>query len=210
MEPGISGFVAICTAIILSLRFRSIPCTHFLSQHFFFDGSTRTQRRLVGWLASNGSETDFGGKSRHITGTFLEELKNISSREGVWLLTGFGLSVGYTNHIQSLITSNFNMLANSCTRLLSTAHIKSSQFVSISRFLVKHHNNVLWLRLYWPSNVSQLTKVSLSLMLRRTVSRPVFLGISTHVGLATRSLLLSASCGFVDVGRFIWRDLSRL
>jgi hypothetical protein len=30
-----------------------------------------------------------------------------------------------------------------------------------------------------------------------TVSRPVCLGISTHLGLTTRSLLLSDSCGFV-------------
>jgi hypothetical protein len=29
---------------------------------------------------------------------------------------------------------------------------------------------------------------------------------STHLGLATRSLLLSDSCGFVDVGRPLWRE----
>jgi hypothetical protein len=42
--------------------------------------------------------------------------------------------------------------------------------------------------------------LSLSLMLRPTVSRPVCLG------LATRFLLLSDSCGFVVVGRSLWRE----
>jgi hypothetical protein len=48
--------------------------------------------------------------------------------------------------------------------------------------------------------------LSLSLMLRPTVSRPVCLGISTHLGLTTRSLLLSDCCGLVDVGRSVWRE----
>jgi hypothetical protein len=43
-------------------------------------------------------------------------------------------------------------------------------------------------------------------MLRSTVSRPVFLVSSTHLGLKVRSLLLSNSCGFVDVERSLWRD----
>jgi hypothetical protein len=37
-------------------------------------------------------------------------------------------------------------------------------------------------------------------MLRPTVSRPFDLGIKPHLGPKTRSLLLSDSCGFVDVG----------
>jgi hypothetical protein len=43
-------------------------------------------------------------------------------------------------------------------------------------------------------------------MLRPTVSRPVCLGISTHLGLTTRILLLSDSCWVVDVGRCLWRE----
>jgi hypothetical protein len=43
-------------------------------------------------------------------------------------------------------------------------------------------------------------------MLRLMVSRPVCLGISTHLGLTTRFLLLSDSCWFVDVGRSLWRE----
>jgi hypothetical protein len=43
-------------------------------------------------------------------------------------------------------------------------------------------------------------------MLRLTVRRPVSLGISTHLGLATRFLLLCGSYGFVDVGRCLCRE----
>jgi hypothetical protein len=45
-----------------------------------------------------------------------------------------------------------------------------------------------------------------SLTLRPTVSRPVCLRKSTHLGLKPRSLLLSDSCRFVDVGRSLWRE----
>jgi hypothetical protein len=37
-------------------------------------------------------------------------------------------------------------------------------------------------------------------VLRSTVSRPVCLGVRPHLGPETRFLLLSNSCGFVDVG----------
>jgi hypothetical protein len=54
-----------------------------------------------------------------------------------------------------------------------------------------------------PLHLCLSLSLSLSLMLRPTVSRPVCLGIkSTHLGLTTRFLLLSVSCGFVDVGLF--------
>jgi hypothetical protein len=42
-------------------------------------------------------------------------------------------------------------------------------------------------------------------MLRRTVSRPS-LSWKAHLGLSTRFLLLSDSCGFVDMGRSLWRE----
>jgi hypothetical protein len=59
----------------------------------------------------------------------------------------------------------------------------------------------------WPlSDTPQLATLSLSLMLRPTVSRPVCRGKSTHLGLTTRFLLLSDSCGFVDVGRSLWGE----
>jgi hypothetical protein len=38
-------------------------------------------------------------------------------------------------------------------------------------------------------------------MLRPTVNRPVCIGVKPHLGPKTRFLLLSDSCGFVDVGR---------
>jgi hypothetical protein len=43
-------------------------------------------------------------------------------------------------------------------------------------------------------------------LVRPTVSRPVCLGVKPHLGPKTRFLLLSDSCGFVDVGRPLWRD----
>jgi hypothetical protein len=48
--------------------------------------------------------------------------------------------------------------------------------------------------------------LSVSLMLRPSVSRPVCPGKSTHLGLTTRSWLLSDSCAFVDKGRSLWRE----
>jgi hypothetical protein len=43
-------------------------------------------------------------------------------------------------------------------------------------------------------------------MLRPTVFRPVFLGVKPHLGPKSRFLLLSDSCGFVNVGRPFWRE----
>jgi hypothetical protein len=40
---------------------------------------------------------------------------------------------------------------------------------------------------------------------RRSVGQTFFVS-STHLGLTTRCLLLSDSCGFVDVGRSLWRE----
>jgi hypothetical protein len=40
---------------------------------------------------------------------------------------------------------------------------------------------------------------------RRSVDQSVLVS-STHLGLTTRFLLLSGSCGFVDVGRSLWRE----
>jgi hypothetical protein len=46
-----------------------------------------------------------------------------------------------------------------------------------------------------------LVPVEVKLTLRPTVNRPVSLGVKPHLGPKTRFLLLSDSCGFVDVGR---------
>jgi hypothetical protein len=70
-----------------------------------------------------------------------------------------------------ITTNNYSALANSCTCPLTTAHTKSFQFVFTSRFMVTGSNNVLCLRPYWLANVSQLTKVKVTL--RLTVSMSV-------------------------------------
>jgi hypothetical protein len=86
---------------------------------------------------------------------------------------GFRLLIGFIDHLQLLTTSNYSTLANSCTRLLTTAHAKSSQFVFPTRFLATDPNNVLCLLLYWLTDAPQLTKlkvkVKVKVMLRPTV-----------------------------------------
>jgi hypothetical protein len=69
---------------------------------------------------------------------------------------------------------NYSATANSCTRLINTAHTKSSQFVFASRFPVTDPNNVLCLRPYRLENISQLTKQSQSYCYdRRSVGQSV-------------------------------------
>jgi hypothetical protein len=50
-----------------------------------------------------------------------------------------------------------------------------------------------------------LDACKVKIKLRPTVSRPVLVS-STHLGPKTRFLLLSDSCGFVDVGRSLWQE----
>jgi hypothetical protein len=71
-------------------------------------------------------------------------------------IKGFVLEVGFIDHLQLVTTSNYNALTNSCTRLLTTAHTKTSHFVFTSRFMVTDPNNVLCLRPSWLVNVSYL------------------------------------------------------
>jgi hypothetical protein len=79
---------------------------------------------------------------------------------------------------------------------LKSSLLTSSDFCLSSAFcrILSHLYSVLFCLL------------SRSLMLQPTVSRPVFLGKSTHLRLTTRFILHSDSCGFVEVGRFLWRE----
>jgi hypothetical protein len=73
---------------------------------------------------------------------------------------GFGFVIGFIDHLQIATTSNYNALANSCPRHLTTAHTKSSQIVYTSLFLVMDPNNILCLCPYWLTNIPQLTHCS--------------------------------------------------
>jgi hypothetical protein len=64
----------------------------------------------------------------------------------------FGLVIGFIEHLQMMTTSNYNALANSCTRVLTAARTKSSHYAFTSRFLVTDPNNILYL--LWLTNVS--------------------------------------------------------
>jgi uncharacterized PurR-regulated membrane protein YhhQ (DUF165 family) len=61
---------------------------------------------------------------------------------------GFGLVIGFIEHLQIVTTSNYSATANSHTLKFTTAHTNSSQFVFTSRFLVTDRKNVLCLRPY--------------------------------------------------------------
>jgi hypothetical protein len=73
-------------------------------------------------------------------------------------------------------------------------------YVFISRFLVTDPDNVPCLRSYRLANIPQLVQL-------KSKSKLFYDGrSSTNLGLTTRFLLLSDSCGFVDVGRSLWRE----
>jgi hypothetical protein len=49
-----------------------------------------------------------------------------------WLWTGFGLGIGFIDHLQIVTTSNYNTVANSHTLQFTTARTKSSQPAAFS------------------------------------------------------------------------------
>jgi hypothetical protein len=59
---------------------------------------------------------------------------------------GFKLVIGFTEQLQTVTASNYNVLI--------TAYTKFSQFVFISRFMVKDPNSVLCLSPFQLVNVS--------------------------------------------------------
>jgi hypothetical protein len=80
-------------------------------------------------------------------------------------------------------------------------HITFSMMRTVSLLVTLLHSR---LRLSFWISKSQMSKSKLCYD-RRSVGQSVFLS-STHLGLTTRFLLLSDSCGFVDVGRSLWRE----
>jgi hypothetical protein len=59
------------------------------------------------------------------------------------------------------------------------------------------------LHIHW-SFYSTPYSLKVNVMLQATVSRPVYLGVKPHLAPNTRFLLLSDSCGFVDVHNCCW------
>jgi hypothetical protein len=135
-----------------------------------------------------------------------------------WPYAGSGLLIAFIQLLQLVTTSNYSSLANSGTRFLSMAHIKSYQFVFTSGCLVTDPNNVLFCsRRYRLATVSHLThcskcshildwiKVTKIRHDRRSVGR-CFLVSGSHLGAKTGFLLLSDRCRFVDVRHPLWRE----
>jgi hypothetical protein len=118
---------------------------------------------LVGWEWSFFRKYD---KTKVLTNLFRNKYKKAVNYL-YWLFSSLDIVrymwpwmvFGFRDHLQILTTSNHNALANSCTRLLITAHTKPSHFVFTTRFLVMDSNNVLCLCPYRLANISQLTKL---------------------------------------------------
>jgi hypothetical protein len=94
----------------------------------------------------------------------------------------------FTNFLQSLTISNYSLIPNSHTLQFTNARLKPFQS-SISsptsvwqRFPTSYLPQLPCSRPYWPATVSQITKLSLSLTLRPTVSRTVCFGIKHPSG----------------------------
>jgi hypothetical protein len=111
------------------------------------------------------------------------------------------------------------LLALASAIILVSQSRGTGDHILLSQIWVLHFRRLLWLagsrwRYSTPPPHGLMTKLSLSLslMLRPTVSRPVCLGIKHPSGLTTRFLLpyeirnTSDSCGFVDMGRSLWRE----
>jgi hypothetical protein len=58
----------------------------------------------------------------------------------------------------------------------------------------------------WLASNCRTSQTKVKVMLRPTDSRPVSLGVKRHLTPKTRCLLLSDICGFVDMGRPLWRE----
>jgi hypothetical protein len=102
------------------------------------------------------------------------------------------------------------------TRLLVTAHAESSMSSQAVAWQLiptipssAHVVTSRWLSRTQPMapnmTISEQKSKSKVCSDRRSVSQSVLVS-STHLGLTTRLLLLSGSCGFVEVGRPIWRE----
>jgi hypothetical protein len=133
----------------------------------------------------------------------------ILSRDRV-TVDGFALIIGFIEHLytQPVTTGNYNSLTvlHTVKITVTAAHMKSSVFAS--RFLVMDPNNVLSLRPYRLPNIPQLTKLNLSLMLRPTDNRPVYLGIKHPSGAYDQIFITARPLRFCYVGRSLSLSLS--
>jgi hypothetical protein len=128
-----------------------------------------------------------------------------------WLYLGFGLVIGFTEHLQNVATCNCSVIATSHTLQFTTVRTKSSQSAVSSPV-------VAWWRITTITSAAVLTsllaadcpttksfksKSKLRVCYdRRSVGQSVLVS-STHLGPKPRFLLLSDRCEFV-----IWGALS--
>jgi hypothetical protein len=128
---------------------------------------------------------------------------------------GFRLDIGFFDHIntQLVITLNYSAIANLHTSQFTTAHVNSFTVGSVfsSSCLLTASNNgcssasVFISTLNGGSLQTAYSWVCILFYYRRSAGQSVW-EYSTHLGLTTRILLLSDSCGFVDMRRCLWRE----
>jgi hypothetical protein len=102
-----------------------------------------------------------------------------------------------TAHVQHTKSLNHTPILH--RPIISTARVESSNASLLSCLTYTDYS-------YWHYTDYWIQWVSELYYDRRSVGQSILVS-STHLGLTTRFLLLSANCGFVDVGRPLWREV---
>jgi hypothetical protein len=157
-------------------------------------------------------------KVSHGTESYEPLISSILSRD--WLQTGFGLVIGFTEHLQNVTMNNYDSLTELHIPKITvtTAHIKSSQssLAVVWQRLQRLTFPFLWVPKLSPASAtsfSLLTTETLKWLNKKSESKLCYdrqsVSLSWCRGLIwgpRPNFLLSDSCGFLDVGHPLWRE----